>query len=130
MAKSTWYKHHRKARELEYTRTKDRQNMRKHYKDKAIEIASQCLKECALAETATAAGKKQEASYAIFNADATCQEAKRFAEESRMPGDTKPNAAEKASSNAQKQFEITVKKIQEIQNEIVPTNQDKGFGIT
>lgn len=101
---------------------------REQFKKDAHINATKCLKECSIAETATATGKIQEASYAIFNAEWACQEATKLAEKSRAPEKTTPNFAERTAKKAEKQFEITIKKIQTLQNKTISTNQSKELG--
>lgn len=108
-----------KKHEQEWTK------IRTYAEKKARLETIKCLKECALAEAAIITGKKTKAKDAISNANAYSLFAMMYAKESQIPGATKPNKAEVASSTTKIQLDITTKRIKEFQNITIPKKQDK-----
>lgn len=107
----------------------DRQIMRKYYEGKSVHIAARCLKDCALAETNTSAGEKDNAGCAMLTANSYRQEAKILAEASRAPGDTKSNSADKAAAEAQKQFEKTTNRIEQFEGKKMFINKTQVLNV-
>lgn len=102
------YEETKGAMETEYI------EIREGNKKEAIKWAAACIKECALAETATIAGKGKKAGEAMNYARSVLEDALGYSADSRAPWDTKPNEAEKAAANAKKQYNKTMKKNRKI----------------
>lgn len=108
--------------------TEERKQFRKDAEISAVKMVAMCMKECVIAEAATITGKTKEAWTAMLHGNNDWQKAKMYAEISHAPGDTKPNTADIAASNAGKQLNKTAIKNRKFLNKIISTNQTKELG--
>lgn len=101
----------------------------KEIEKKSIVAATECVKECKIAEATIIAGETEKANNAIQIAEKKLIDAKSLTLSSHKLFDFTINSADKALKNAKKQFKKTNKKIEKLQKKAVSTNQDKELGI-